>query len=259
VRGSPTKRRSARCHRTGLVPGAAQRIRDGAERHSDDEADGEVDDVADTLRKGSSRISQPHGDACANCASDNDIAVFIVDPATLTGEPRRLASVNAIFARNRRGDFRKARFAPGPIVNARGSCTICGGMEFKAQPRQLAPREIPRSPIGALGRNGLGIGAWREQPCRGVDVCQGGALVRDLQFQVADVAADLGALAAKRRNDVWLTHAPECGRGRLEILWRLRHNTANSLLNCLFSVFSGNCGRRTHERYPHRDLHASCL
>jgi hypothetical protein len=137
-----------------LVPGADQRIHDGAERHSDDDADGEVDDVADVLRKGSSRISPPHDDACANCASDNDIAVLIEDPATLTGEPRRLASVNAIFARNRRGDFRKARFAPGPIVNARGSCTICGGMEsiYDAGGRRPSRQGPPVSRRGEADR-----------------------------------------------------------------------------------------------------------
>jgi hypothetical protein len=58
-------------------------------------------------------------------------------------------------------------------------------------------------------------------------ICEIRPLARDSLFEVVNVAADLGALEAKRGNYVSVGHAPNLGADRIHFLWQMRHNTGN--------------------------------
>jgi hypothetical protein len=51
----------------------------------------------------------------------------------------------------------------------------------------------------------------------------------DLLLQLVNVAANLGSLGSKSGNNVCLSHAPNLGADWIHFMWRLRHNTENSL------------------------------
>jgi hypothetical protein len=70
------------------------------------------------------------------------------------------------------------------------------------KPGQFIVSKVSRAPIGALGRNVIGVCARRKQLDRGVQICEIRPLARDPFFEVVNVAADFSALEAKGGDDM---------------------------------------------------------
>jgi hypothetical protein len=74
--------------------------------------------------------------------------------------------------------------------------------------------------------------SWREDNRRvdnGAQVSRLDAHTFDLLFHLVNVSADFGALGAEGGDNVRFSHTPKIGVGFSKFLWRLRHNTENSL------------------------------